>query len=215
MNELNGFRLRLLILAIFMGVGFAILGAKLWYEQIHFHERYRTNISRQSLRRVRLPGLRGKIFSSDYTLLADNAPSYNLVFYLQEMRRNSMRSTVKNIRSIASVLSRELNRADSLTEEKIRRHINVTPGLPLVIYRDLSEIELARAYQLIPEMPGAGIEVEPVRNYPMGPLASLVIGFTRFESADDALDRRDYFYYRSDFKGRSGVERAFDDIAGN
>ena len=126
MTPINTFRARLLIVAAIMLAGFSILAFKLWYEQIHFGERYRKSISRQSVRRIRLPGLRGRIFTSDYCLLADNAPSYNLVFYLQEMRRSSRRSTISNIRNIASKLAGELNRQDTLTNEKIKRHINVT-----------------------------------------------------------------------------------------
>ena len=215
MNTVNSFRVRLLIVAAMMLAGFSVLFFKLWYEQIHFGERYRKSISRQSVRRVRLPGLRGKIFTSDYMLLADNAPSYNLVFYLQEMRRNSRRSTIANIRQIASTLAGELNRQDTLTNEKISRHIKVTPGLPLIIYRDLSPIELARAYQLMPQMPGVGVEVEPVRNYPEGDSASHVVGFTRSEDADSAVDRKEFFYYRSDLEGKSGVEKVFDQFAGD
>ena len=215
MKQVNSFRFRLLIVAAVMAVGFVILIMKLWYEQIHQSERYRRSISRQSVRRVRLPGMRGRIFTADYCLLADNVPSYNVVFYLHEMRRNSRKRTIENIRRIAAQLARELNRNDSLTEDKIRRHINITPGLPLVIYNNLSPIELARTYQLMPHLPGVGIEVEPVRNYPMKSLASLVIGFTRTEDPEQQLDRRDYFYYQPDVAGRSGVERAFDSVAGN
>ena len=214
-NPLNSFRARLFIVAAVMLAGFTVLLMRLWYEQIHQGDRYRRSISRQSVRRVRLPGLRGKIFSSDYTVLADNAPSYNLVFYLQEMRRNSRRRTIENIRNIAAKLANELNRPDELTEKKIMRHIRTTPGLPLVIYKNLSEIELARAYQLMPQLPGLGIEISQVRNYPQKDLASLVIGFTRAEEVSQALDRSDYFYYRADHEGRSGAERAFDNIAGN
>lgn len=215
MNKLNSFRARLLIVALVMLAGISVLVFKLWYEQIHFGERYRKSITRQSVRRVRLPGLRGRIFTSDYLLLADNAPSYNLVFYLQEMRRNSRKKTIENIKNIAHKLAFELNRPDSLTEKAIRRHIITTPGLPLVLYKNLSGIELARSYQLMPQMPGIGIEVEPVRHHPQKDLASLIIGFTRPETASEALDRKDYAYYRPDYEGKSGVEKAFDSIAGN
>ncbi|MBE6366483.1 MAG: hypothetical protein E7052_01060 [Lentisphaerae bacterium] len=213
-GKFDSFRLRMLIIACLMIVGFTVLLGKLWYEQICYGERYRKSITRQSVRRVRLPGMRGQIFTSDYCLLAGNAPSYDLVFYLQEMRRNSRRRTIENIRKIAVKLAAELNRSDSLSEEKIRKHIRTKPGLPLVIYKGLSEIELARAYQLMPQMPGIGIECSPIRHYPMKSMASLVVGFARSESLDEAVDRRDYFYYQSDLAGKSGVEQAFEEQAG-
>ena len=93
MNEINTYRIRLLVIAGIMTAGFLVLLFKLYQEQVYSGERYQRKISRQSVRRVRLPGLRGRIFTSDYLLLADNKPAYNLVFYLQEMRRNSRRRT--------------------------------------------------------------------------------------------------------------------------
>ena len=215
MNPINSFRVRLLIVAAIMLAGFSVLIFKLWYEQIHFGERYRKSITRQSVRRVRLPGMRGKIFTSDYLLLADNEPGYNLVFYLQEMRLNSRKRTIENIRNIARRMANELNRPDSLSEKAVNRHITTRPGLPLIIYKNLSPIELARAYQLMPQMPGMGIEVETLREYPQKDMASLTIGFARPEAADEAPDRKDFSYYRADFEGKSGVERAFDNSAGN
>lgn len=215
MTSVNSFRVRLLIVAALMLAGFSILIFKLWYEQIHFGERYRKSITRQSVRRVRLPGMRGKIFTADYLLLADNVPGYNLVFYLQEMRLNSRKKTIENIRNIAQKMANELNRPDNLSEKAIRRHITTRPGLPLVIYENLSDIELARAYQLMPQMPGMGIEVETLRNYPQKDMASHIVGFTRPEDANDAPDRKNYAYYQADFEGKSGSERAFDRFAGN
>ena len=215
MNAVNSFRARLLIVAAIMLTGFSILVFKLWYEQIHFGERYRQSITRQSVRRVRLPGMRGKIFTSDYLLLADNEPGHNLVFYLQEMRLNSRKRTIENIRSIAEKMAHELNRPDTLDEKAIRKHIITSPGLPLVIYKNLSAIELARAYQLMPQMPGVGIEVEPLRSYPQNDMASLTLGFARPEDAHDAPDRKKFTYYQAGFEGRSGVERAFDQMVGN
>lgn len=215
MTPVNIFRVRLVIIAAVMLTGFSVLIFKLWYEQIHLGERYRKSITRQSVRRVRLPGMRGRIFTSDYLLLADNVPGYNLVFYLQEMRLNSRKRTIENIRCIAQKMANELNRPDSLSEEDIRRHIITQPGMPLVIFKNLSDIELARSYQLMPQMPGMGIEVEILRSYPQKDMASLTIGFTRPSPADEAPDRKEYAYYRAELEGKSGVELAFDQAVGN
>ena len=117
MNQINTYRIRLLIAAGIITVGFLVLFVRLYQEQIYSGDRYQRKISRQSVRRVRLPGLRGRIFTSDYLLLADNAPTYNLVFYLQEMRRNSRRRTIENIRKAAVFMAKGLERPDTLTEK--------------------------------------------------------------------------------------------------
>ena len=214
MNQGNLFRLRLLIVALFMACGFLLLAGKLWYEQIRGGERYRASISRQSVRRVRLSGLRGRIFTSDYLLVADSAPRYNLVFYLPEMRKPSLRGTVKNVRAAAALVSSALKRPDTLTEERIWKHIRTEPGAPLEVHRNLDEVELAQVFRLMPRCPGLGVEPEPVRRYPEGSFAAGVIGYARPSDASGEPDRRNFFYYQADLTGRSGVERALERFHG-
>ena len=210
----NLFRLRLLVVALLMALGFVLLAGKLWYEQIHGGERYRASISRQSVRRVRLSGLRGRIFTSDYLLVADSAPRCNLVFYLQEMRQSSLSRSVKNIRATAAEVSAVLKRPDTLTEKQIWKHIHTQPGEPLEVYRNLDDVELAQVFQLMPRFPGLGVEAEPVRRYPEGSFAAGVIGYARPSDARGEPDRRDFFYYHADLTGRSGVERALEHFHG-
>lgn len=214
MNEENLFRLRLLIVAFFMFCGFGVLAGKLWYEQIRGGERYRASIARQSVRRVRLSGLRGRIFTSDYLLVADSAPRCNLVFYLQEMRLPSLSRTVKNIRATAAEVSAVLKRPDTLTEERIWKHIRTLPGEPLEVYRDLDDVELALVFRLMARFPGLGVEAEPVRRYPEGAFAAGVIGYARPSDVRGEPDRRDFFYYHADLTGRSGVERVMEHFRG-
>ena len=214
MNPNNLFRLRLLIVALFMTCGFVLLAGKLWYEQVRGGERYRTSISRQSVRRVRLSGLRGRIFTSDYLLVADCAPRCNLVFYLQEMRQPSLRRTVQNVRATAAQVSAVLKRPDTLTEERIWKHIRTLPGEPLEVYRALDDVELAQVFQLMPRFPGLGVEAEPVRRYPEGPFAAGVIGYARLSDVRGEPDRRNFFYYHADLTGRSGMERAMEHFRG-
>ena len=51
--------LRLRLVYLGMLAGFALIGATLWHHQVAHGEEYRRDLTRQSMRRVRLPGVRG------------------------------------------------------------------------------------------------------------------------------------------------------------
>ena len=86
--HLNQFRQkrRLVILGCFFLSGFLLLLVRLYDEQIRRGEQHRERISRQSIRRIRIPAKRGNIYSSDHKLLAGNSGRMQLLFYPEEMR---------------------------------------------------------------------------------------------------------------------------------
>ena len=59
----------------------AALLAALWMLQVGRGDRYESNIERQSLRRVRLPGARGRIYDRHFVCLADNAPTFGIALF--------------------------------------------------------------------------------------------------------------------------------------
>ena len=61
----SDYRVRIGILVSIGLAGFGILAAKLYFEQVRRSDAYRERISRQMLRRIRIPGQRGKILTSD------------------------------------------------------------------------------------------------------------------------------------------------------
>ncbi len=209
--EDSRFRIGLLGGIVLVGVG--VLTAKLYYEQVRRGDNYRERVSRQSVRRIRIPSRRGKIFSSDLKVLADNAARCVIVFYPGEMRRpgrHSRRQTVEYIYGAAAAVAAALRRDNPLTRTEISRHLNTRPGLPIRLYSGLLPEETAPALALIRQYPGIGLEDDAVRRYPCGKLASHVLGYTGRDNPRSAGDRGDFFYYIPDFVGRSGLERSFD-----
>ena len=73
---------RLRALQLLLPAGLAILAIMLWRIQIGHGQYYETNLERQSIRRVRLPGTRGHIYDRNGLCLADNLPRYGIAIYL-------------------------------------------------------------------------------------------------------------------------------------
>ena len=91
---LNDSRFRIAMIGAVFAVGMLVLWARLYYMQVMGGEKHLEQVSNQSLRRIRIPNLRGKILSSDREILADNKLEFDLVFYPQEMEQRLRRDTV-------------------------------------------------------------------------------------------------------------------------
>ena len=199
-------RLRVLELGVLMLVLFGVLIGALYREQVESGEEHRSAVSRQSIRRIRVPARRGRIFTSDYRIVADNRPVMNLVFYPEEMRTGRRKKSIVYMLETAQKLADAIGRRNPLDHRSIERHLSASPGLPLVVFSDLDERETARALECARQQRGVDLETGAVRSYPMGSFAPHLIGFTKHESPREAADRRDFFYYIPDIVGRSGVE---------
>jgi penicillin-binding protein 2 len=201
---------RIIIIGIILLVGYLVLIFNLWDEQIRRGDSHQEKLSRQSGRRIREPALRGKIFSSDMQLLADNVPAFDLYFYLEEMRQSTRQKTIDNVITIAKYLAGEIRRPAIITREMIIRHINLRPGLPFPVFKDLSREEMAVLHELSANFKGVGIELRTSRLYPEGSAAAHIIGFTRHEDPGSAEDREEYSYYIPDLVGKCGAEKRYD-----
>lgn len=84
---IDGYNGRIVLMLAVLLFSQSALVARLWYEQVQKGETHREEISRQSIRKVRLAPVRGRIFSSDNELLTDNVPVHEALFHLHEMRQ--------------------------------------------------------------------------------------------------------------------------------
>ncbi len=203
--------IRIALLGAFFSVFYAVLVVKLWDEQIRQGEDHRDKVSKQSIRCIRIPAIRGRIFSSDLHLLADNMPGYDIVFHPAEMRQpGKQMKTVNYIFESAQRLGVAIGRKPTLTKIGILQHINMRPALPVTIFRDLTTVEMANAVEVTPEIGGMEIKTIPKRYYPGEKTACHLIGYVGLEDPGSAEDRTDYSYYLPDWTGRDGIEKAYD-----
>ncbi|MBQ9775263.1 MAG: penicillin-binding protein 2 [Lentisphaeria bacterium] len=214
--NLNQFRQkrRLVILSIFFFIGFLLLLIRLYNEQIRHGELHRERISRQSIRRIRIPAKRGNIYSADHKLLAGNSGQMQLLFYPEEMRVSSRRSkTIDHIVQSAARIAHAVGRPSPLTRESVSRHL-WRPGLPLVVFHDLTPEEAARALEASRNIRGVELDETEVRIYPQQSCAAHLIGYIQPDSPQQAPDKEDFSYYVPDMVGKAGLEKAFDRLPG-
>ena len=204
--------LRICIILFLVMAVYAVIGIKLWHIQVLSGNKYTAKTSRQYARKIRIPAVRGRIFSSDGNLLAENRASYDVVFHLSEMRKpGRMSKTVNHIMGELARVSDSLGRRCEVTVMDIRHHMNYYPGRPITVFKDLNPAELAKVSELTPVVEGMEVTVETARHYPYGSLASHLIGYVGPSDPSKANDRNEFFYYIPDTIGKSGVESLYDD----
>jgi len=206
-------RNRVLLIGLLLLSLYFILIVKLWHEQIRKGYRHRHNISKQSIRRIRIPAPRGKILTSDLHVLADNTPSYDVYLYFEEMRQNRRSKTITYIENALLQIDAILNQNKKITALDIRKHMNKRPGLPFKVASNISPRQMAKIFELSSKVKGLGIIPSSKRVYPAKDIAAHVIGYTRPENPKEASDRKEYFYYLPDLKGVRGIEKQFDTLA--
>jgi penicillin-binding protein 2 len=209
-NPLNDVMLRVRLLLALMTAGLVLLGAVLWKMQVRHAKRYEVSQVKQSIRRVRIPGTRGRIFDRAGVCLADNRPSYGVALYLEELRRPGRWSrTIAHVEEIVERLSGVIGLAPQIGRDDIEAHIQRRLPLPLLAWRDVGDAALARLAERAASSPGVDVYAEAVRSYPFGRLACHTLGYVG-RSDDAAAEEEPYHYYLPELEGKSGLEKSLD-----
>ncbi len=221
-------------------VGLFILLAGLWYLQVVRTKSYVESQKSQSIRKVRLPALRGKICDRNRQVLAENRACYNVNMYLEELSgpfqedfrqakgqrklsraerealgRQVQYGVVSNIvRQLGEVLQQPLT---NLNEGRFLKHYTNRLALPLPVATNLSSVQIARFLEQPSKLPGLNLDVQTMRYYPYASNAAHVIGqLRRIEKMEEEEAEIDYDYCLPDFIGTVGIEAGFDrDLRGS
>ena len=208
---------RLLVLWLSMAGLFGALAVRLWNLQVAQGMEYQRRLTKQSLRSVRLPGIRGRVLDRQGEPLAENRPSYCVSLYLEELRRpGGVSRTVDHVMDQLYRIGEVMDRPLELEASDVRQHLGRRTPLPLVAWRDLDETAMARFLEHGDRFPGAALTVEPVRVYPQGALACHMLGHVGRadigQLAEGEEEPERYHYYLPEFTGRSGVEKRLDGV---
>ncbi len=201
--------IRVRFLQVVMLLMLMFVSAMLWRLQVAHGARYQNDVSRQSIRRVRLPGTRGSIYDRYGCPLVENRPGYEIVLYLEELRQSGPWSnTINRVQQVIDEVSARVGVGSSITRDDIWNHIKKRLPLPLHGWLDMDDTALARWAEQTAGIPAIDIYTQPVRVYPYGDSASHLLGYVG--RATPVIEDEGYDYYLTEFEGKSGLERSFD-----
>lgn len=192
-----------------LGVG--VLMTALYRVQVLGAARFRYDQSRQSIRRVQVPGTRGRILDRNGIVLADCRPSLCVVCYAEEFqRRGDWSNTVNAIDAAIDQVAAVVKVPRGVSREAVARHVRRSLAMPLIVWKDLDDAAFARFAERAGDFPGFSEYVQDERVYPKGRLAAHVLGYVGRDRPDlDNGDEQVHFYL-PEMRGRGGVEGFYD-----
>ena len=202
--------IRVMILAFVVMLMFSSLIIRLWNIQVLSGREFDEKASRQYFRDIRIPAVRGRIYSSDGKLLASNLPSVEVLLHLSEMPLSGkLKKSAEYILSEIRRAGRAIGKESPVSQKDILYHMQHYPGIPMVIFKNLDSAELAKIAEITPAIPGLELSSASIRLYPYHSLAAQLIGYTGPADPSTAEDRGDYAYYLPDTVGRTGLEKSY------
>ena len=190
-------------------LGFLVLGSTLFRLQYMDTGEFKADLEQQNTRRIRIPGLRGRILDRNGAVLAECRPSHCIQCNVEEFqRRGDATNTVAAVEEALGRLTDKLGleRPAGLTHARIERHVKQSSAMPLMLWEDVPDDVFARFAENSEEFPGFEATTRPERIYPYGKLAAHVLGYTGRSRPDDADSAH---FFEHDMKGREGVERYY------
>ena len=211
---MNGSRVVCLVAGVVFAAGLLHLAVRLHEVQVETAADYNYASARQSVRRVRTGGVRGRIYDRHGAVLADNRKAVLLVCRPAAFQQRTWEGTAAKMRAAIEEVARTIGREASPADAVIRRHVDRLLPLPFTVWRNLSVVELARFCEHEQEFPGFSLQDEDERVYPNGELAAHAIGWVGASVVDAEPGDERFYYIAPELHGKGGIEYQYDAFLG-
>lgn len=234
---ISEWNVRIWVVGLAFALCIVILVCRLAYIQLGKHAEYKKRQLQQSVRIVRVPGLRGHILDRNGVTLAESRPVLDLVIYVEDLRplfqeayrrllreqgqrplnrarRAELASKARQIvvQNITQAVGEVLGRPIPFDPQGLARHYNMWPYRPFPIVENLTKQELSRFVEAGRMLPGVDVQVRQGRFYPAGPEAAHVVGYVVRHDQIRLEDEYEFNYSLPDYFGVLGLEGGFDRV---
>jgi len=227
--RVQGWRLGVLALLIFAAIG--MLLSRLWNVQVVNSDSARARSEEQTTVRQRVAPARGAICDRNGVMLAENRPSFDIDFYLGDLRRDYAEShkgnvprlplrptksgkarseddIVEIVRQSIEPIKDSLGLTAPLNEKDIREHFRTDPDLPYHYMSDLDFATVANFEERNLGVTGISIAQNPARQYTYGAFAAHILGYVGKADNQNEHLASDGTPYET--IGRHGIEAIMD-----
>ena len=205
-RELHFFRLRLSAVAFFVLLCFSFLGARFVWLQVYKRSDYAAQAEDNRISIVPVVPNRGLIVDRNGVVLARNFSAYTLEITPSKIR-GELDDLIDDLSTLVEIAPKDRKRFRKLLEES--KNFESTP-----IRTRLSDEEVARFTVQRYRFPGVEVQARLFRQYPLGKVASHVIGYIGRISQKDALkidEMEDAVNYSgTDYIGKDGLEKSYE-----
>jgi len=204
-RELYVFRMRLSVAGVFALVCFSLLLLRFLWLQVIKHDDYAAQAEDNRISIVPITPNRGLILDRNGVVLARNYSAYTLEITPSKLNDN-LDTVINELSLLVNIQPKDRKRFKKLIEDSKKFE-----SIP--IRTRLTDEEVARFTVQRYRFPGVEIQARLFRQYPLGEVASHVIGYIGRISQKDIenLSEDDEAnYYGTDYIGKEGVEKSYE-----
>jgi penicillin-binding protein 2 len=205
-REIHQFRMRLSALVVFVFICFGLLVARFVWLQVIKHNQYMAQAEDNRIALVPIVPNRGLILDRNGVVLASNYSAYTLEITPSKLEAN-LDSVIDELAKLVTIEPKDRKRFKRLLEES--KNFSSVP-----IRTRLSDDEVARFTAQRFRFPGVEVQARLFRQYPLGEIASHVLGYIgrinqneakAIEEGEDAAN-----YNGTDHIGKEGLEKSYE-----
>ncbi|MFC4932159.1 penicillin-binding protein 2 [Massilia sp. GCM10023247] len=205
-REIHHFRMRMTVLLGLVFVCFGILVARFVWLQVIQHEKYHSQAEDNRIALVPIVPNRGLIVDRNGVVLARNYSAYTLEITPSKLQAN-MESVIDELAKLVSIEAKDRKRFKRLLEES--RSFASVP-----LRTRLTDDEVARFTAQRFRFPGVEVQARLFRQYPLGEVASHVVGYIgriNQKEADALADSENAANYNgTEHIGKEGLEKRYE-----
>jgi penicillin-binding protein 2 len=189
-------QVRVVTLAVLLGLVFVLLGARLWYLQVLTGQDYTLAAQSTHTRDVKIPAQRGVIYDRNGEILANNVPGLNVTVVPNEISK-------EDVKKLSRVVGANV---DSVLERYDSAFATGSQYSPILVKENAGRDAVTYISERTEEFEGVSVNDDWVRSYPKGELAAHILGYTGAITQDE-LKTEDFKGLSNDsVVGKSGVE---------
>jgi penicillin-binding protein 2 len=205
-REIHHFRMRLSVLVVLVFICFGLLVARFVWLQVVKHNQYMSQAEDNRIALVPIVPNRGLILDRNGVVLASNYSAYTLEITPSKLEAN-LDSVIDELSKLVTIEPKDRKRFKRLLEES--KNFSSVP-----IRTRLTDDEVARFTAQRFRFPGVEVQARLFRQYPLGEIASHVLGYIgrinqkeakAIEDSEDAAN-----YNGTDHIGKEGLEKSYE-----
>jgi len=143
-------------------------------------------------------------------VLAGNRPCFSIVCHCEYFGRRSWEESAAAIVAAHKEVSLATGLVPSLDVTNVVGYLRREVSVPLTVWDDVDRFAFERFCEHSRMLPGFSVVEREERDYPYGPLAAHVLGFTGSAEAGDPSVEGRFYFRQKEMSGRAGVEHFYD-----
>jgi len=203
---------RLVAFAAVILFAFAALLLRLVIVQLIEGERYRAAAAANQIRLIPVAAPRGVIYDRHGAVMARSRPSFVVGLIPSQVTNPS-----GELASLAPILGVDehslwfrLLHHRGVNYPSFEAVVQNEPYGPVILATDLPVAVVARLSEVLTNLPGVDLEVQPIRDYPYGKMGSHLVGYVGAITQEEYERLKNAGYSPNDVIGKDGLEFTYD-----